>query len=99
MSARKQPRFDLLPNEMLVYIASFLVNDDLSRCAFTRVCRRFYGVAHDTFDQGQSFKHVCLRGYTEIVRWFLADGRVDPTIDDNWAQRQWTCRRSKVAAG
>ncbi|KKK52658.1 hypothetical protein LCGC14_3102700, partial [marine sediment metagenome] len=79
--------FHTLPDEILSHIASFLVYDNQSRCAFTRACCRFYGVAHDVFDQKPAFQYACRHRYTEIVKLLLADGRVDPTADNNWAFR------------
>ncbi len=37
------------------------------------------------FDQGPAFLHVCHRGYTDIMRRYLEDSRVDPTAGNNWA--------------
>ena len=76
-----------LPNEMLVYVASFLVYDNRARCAFSRVCHLFCGVAHDVFDQEPAFQHACGSGYMDIVQQFFADGCVDPAANDNLAIR------------
>ena len=75
-----------LPDEILVYVASFLVHDERTRCAFARVCRRFCGVAHDTFDQAPAFQHACRCGYITIVQRFLTDERLDPTMYNNAIQ-------------
>ena len=75
--------FYMLPDEMLSNIASFLIHNNQARCAFSRVCRRFCGVAHDKFDQSQTFQHACRRGYIDIVQLLLEDGRVDPAANDN----------------
>ncbi len=75
--------FNTLPDEMLIYVASFLHEC----CAFAHVCRRFHGVAHDVFNQEPVFWHACRCGYTEIVKQLLVDARVDPAADNNYAIR------------
>ena len=77
---------DLIPDEMLVYVASFLVYDSRSRCAFARVCRRFCGMAREVFDQGPSFLHACQRGYAGLQ------------LYDQNEQQVWTCRHCAVVA-
>ena len=44
-------------------------------------------MAHDTFDQGPAFQHVCRQGYIDIMQRLLSDGRVDPAADNNKAIR------------
>ena len=79
---------DILPDEMLAEVASFLLDDDRASCTFSCVCCRFYGVGHDVFDQGPAFQHACYNGYTDIVKLFLTNSRVDPTADNNCAIRK-----------
>ncbi len=55
------------------------------RSAFACVSRRFYGVAHDVFDQTPAFLHVCQHEYIDIVERFLADARANPAAKNSEA--------------
>ena len=80
--------FDALPDEMLVYVATFVASPG-DRMPFVLVCRRFRAAAWTAFDPMPSFQHACEKGYADVVKrlLLLADARVDPAAVDNRAIR------------
>nr|QBK87832.1 MAG: F-box family protein [Marseillevirus LCMAC202] len=81
---------DILPNEMLSHVASFLVHDKQSSGAFACVCGRFYGVAHNVFEK--FWKDLAKKNFPEDYKyhvdtgnwWDQPFGKLDKTL--SWRQ-------------
>jgi hypothetical protein len=89
---RRTTILDVLPDDVLFYLAGFLRNDDASRRAFVCTARRFHRAARRAFGLMRPFWHACQCDYAEVVEDLLGDARVDPAARHSYALRV-ACRR------